>query len=331
MKKTLFALFVAAAMPAAAADFSLNAPVGATTLPQAPQPGPQIAVPAARAQSAAWLAEVKRVYVTTPIGGLPLAQLSELPAAALQQLREDAQVYPSMAYKIVVDGQTAYVIENDNLDALYVNIFDAAGAHIAFGGFDENYDFWWLPPSARSAEELSFPEYCRINDRDLAALAEGVMTKESPRDPVTGNLLLELEAAGPGGRPIKAKIVNVRHSHPGDQFHIELYAAGKLIFKSGRQDNPIFIGFQVEDVPFSLTCFEDIRGSRAPFPVNTDPYIADQASEVIFNWLTSDPGTNMQLLKDWMAANGVHDSVTEFIYHKKHAAKRAEFAAQLPA
>lgn len=186
------------------------------------------------------------------------------------------------------------------------------------------------PPAApaKSAEELSFPEYCRINDRNLAALAEEVMTKDSPRDPATGNLFIELAAAGPGGKQIKAKVVNVRHAHPGDQFHIELYVGGKLLFKSGRQDNPIFIGFQVDDVPFSLTCFEDIRG-KSPFPVNTDPYIADQASEVIFNWLSTDPEAGMPVLEAWMAANGVQDSVVEFIYHKKHAAKRAEFARTL--
>lgn len=341
MKKTLWAVFVAAVMPVAAfagvldeaagTEFTLNGPVVGFALPELELPPPEVAVLAAQRPDAAWLMAVKRVYNTTPIGNLPPAQLSELPSAALQQMQEDAQVYPSRAYKIIADGLTAYVIENDNLDALYVNIFDVNGAHIAFGGFDENYDFWWLPPSARAVEELSTPEYCRINDRDLNALAEGIMTKDSPRDPVTRNLYLELEAAGPGGKPIKARIVNVRHSHPGDQFHIEVYAAGKLLFKSGRQDNPVFIGFQVDDVPFSLTCFEDIRGGKAPFPVNTDPYIADQASEVIFNWLSSDSGSNMQVLKDWMAANGVQDSVTEFIYHKKHAVKRAEFARTLQA
>lgn len=338
MKKLIFAVFIAAAPvaafagaleKAAAADFALNGPLVGLALPEVKLSGPELVVRAAEQPDAAWIMAVKRVYNTTPIGNLPPAQLAELPAAALQQMREDAQVYPSMAYKIVVDGRTAYVIENDNLDALYVNVFAADGKHIAFGGFDENYDFWWLPPSARAAEELGVPEYCRINDRNLNALAEGVMTKDSPRDPVSGNLYLELEAAGPGGRPIKARIVNVRHSHPGDQFHVEVYAAGKLLFKSGRQDNPIFIGFQVEDLPFSLTCFEDIRGGKAPFPVNTDPYIADQASEVIFSWLSSDNGANMQILKDWMAANSVQDSVTEFIYHKKHAAKRAEFARTL--
>lgn len=217
----------------------------------------------AAAPDQAWVESVKRAYRASPIGGLPPAQLAELPQAALRQMQEDAQVYPSRAYLIVAAGRPAYVIENDNLEALFVNIFDGDGRHIAFGGVDENYDFWWLPPSARAAEELSVPEYCRINDRALNALDEQIMTRESPRDPVTGNLYIDLRAEGPAGKLIKARVINVRHYHPGDQFHIEVYAGGKLIFKSGRQDNPIFIGFQVDDVPFSLTCFEDIRGREA--------------------------------------------------------------------
>ena len=69
---------------------------------------------------------------------------SELPAAALQQMHEDAAIYPSKAFKIVYEGRTAYVIENDNSYGLFVNIFDETGRHIAYGGYDENYDFYWL-------------------------------------------------------------------------------------------------------------------------------------------------------------------------------------------
>lgn len=105
---------------------------------------------------------------------------------------------------------------------------------------------------------LEKPQYCRINDQALNALAEGVMTRDSPRDPVRNNLYLKLEAPTPGGKTIKAVIVNVLHAHPGDQFHIEVYIAGKLLFKSGRQDNPIFIEFRVDEIAYSLTCFEDI-------------------------------------------------------------------------
>ncbi len=146
MKGIIFA-FIFAALPAAVfagADFALNGPFDAAALPELKLPEPGIAACAAKETDAAWIAAVKRVYNTTPQGNLPPAELAELPAAALRQMQEDAQVYPSKAYKIAVDGRTAYVIENDNLDALYVNIFDAGGAHIAYGGFDENYDFWWL-------------------------------------------------------------------------------------------------------------------------------------------------------------------------------------------
>ena len=94
--------------------------------------------------SAGWVRAVKTAYRSAPTGGLPPAKEAELPAAALQQLREDAVVYPSRAYRIEIDGRTAFVIENDNYDALYVNIFDESGEHIAYGGYDENYDFYWL-------------------------------------------------------------------------------------------------------------------------------------------------------------------------------------------
>ena len=110
-------------------------------------PSPEFAVSAAVAQqapSAGWILAVKNAYRSTPIGGLPPARETELPAAALQQLREDAVVYPSRAYRIEIGGRAAFVIENDNYDALYVNIFDESGEHIAYGGYDENYDFYWL-------------------------------------------------------------------------------------------------------------------------------------------------------------------------------------------
>ena len=77
-------------------------------------------------------------------GGAIVAGAAELPAAALQQMHWDAATYPSKAYKITVDGLAAFVVENDNPDALYVNIFDENGVNIAYGGFDENYDFYWL-------------------------------------------------------------------------------------------------------------------------------------------------------------------------------------------
>lgn len=94
--------------------------------------------------STEWITAVKRKYLACPQGGLPPAAVAELPGAAVQQMQWDAATYPSKAYKITVEGRVAFVIENDNLDALYVNIFDEDGRHIAHGGFDENYDFYWL-------------------------------------------------------------------------------------------------------------------------------------------------------------------------------------------
>ena len=103
----------------------------------------------ARPPSAQWIMAVKKAYLSTPIGCLPPAAQEELPAAALEQLHWDAAAYPSKAYKLTVDGLTAFVIENDNYDALYVNIFDANGKLIAYGGFDENYDFYWLTKNTK--------------------------------------------------------------------------------------------------------------------------------------------------------------------------------------
>lgn len=129
----------AIAAPLANFDFAALLP-----LPGLPLPKNEPAAPGADAPSPEWIRAVKKAYLSCPQGNLPPAELAELPAAALQQLQWDATAYPSKAYKILVDGRPAFVIENDNLDALYVNIFDGNGAHIAYGGFDENYDFCWL-------------------------------------------------------------------------------------------------------------------------------------------------------------------------------------------
>lgn len=117
-----------------------------TALPPPPIPSPaqQKAALKADAPSAEWIAAVKKAYLASPQGGLPPAAAAELPAAAAQQLQWDAATYPSKAYKLMVGGRAAFVIENDNPDALYVNIFAPDGVHVAYGGFDENYDFYWL-------------------------------------------------------------------------------------------------------------------------------------------------------------------------------------------
>ncbi|OGS13502.1 MAG: hypothetical protein A2234_10360 [Elusimicrobia bacterium RIFOXYA2_FULL_58_8] len=124
---------------------------GLAALPPAQQLPIPKSVPAFRASAApaAWILAVKKAYLSCPQGALPPAMAAELPLAAAQQMQWDSSTYPSKAYKIVLDGRAAFVIENDNFDALYVNIFDEAGAHIAYGGFDENYDFYWLTKNSR--------------------------------------------------------------------------------------------------------------------------------------------------------------------------------------
>ncbi|HBA62133.1 MAG TPA: hypothetical protein DCZ92_15230 [Elusimicrobia bacterium] len=156
--KILIAIFLAAAPAAALAGVLEEAAAvpftniavapGALALPAVPAPS-LVPLRAAQPPSAGWIKAVKKAYLSTPIGSLPPAAAAELPAAALQQLQWDAATYPSKAYKLTVDGRTAFVIENDNQDALYVNIFDETGAHIAYGGFDENYDFYWLSKKAK--------------------------------------------------------------------------------------------------------------------------------------------------------------------------------------
>jgi len=100
-----------------------------------------------------WITAVKKAYVSCPQGGLPPAAEGELPAAALRQLQWDlnATSHPSKAYKATVEGRAAFVIENDNSYGLFVNIFDRDGVHIAYGGFDENYDFCWLTKAKTAA------------------------------------------------------------------------------------------------------------------------------------------------------------------------------------
>lgn len=154
MKNLIAALLFAAPAGLARAGslerLALSAPLAnfsAAALPAVPGlPLPRREPAGLKAAAAApeWIKAVKKAYLACPQGNLPPAEAAELPAAAQQQLQWDGATYPSKAYKLVVDGRAAYVIENDNLDALYVNIFDEDGAHIAYGGFDENYDFYWL-------------------------------------------------------------------------------------------------------------------------------------------------------------------------------------------
>jgi len=70
----------------------------------------------------------------------PMRAHADISAAATQRVR----AVKSYAIELTVDGRAAFFIENDNSYGLFVNVFDETGAHIAYGGFDENYDFYWL-------------------------------------------------------------------------------------------------------------------------------------------------------------------------------------------
>ncbi|HAH31493.1 MAG TPA: hypothetical protein DCL44_04160 [Elusimicrobia bacterium] len=115
-------------------------------LPGMPLPKSEPAGRANEGSSPEWIKAVKEAYFSTPQGCLPPAEENELPAAAIQQIQWDwnATAYPSKAYKMMVENRPAFVIENDNSYGLFVNIFDENGVNVAYGGFDENYDFYWL-------------------------------------------------------------------------------------------------------------------------------------------------------------------------------------------
>src|SRR3989339_1622455 len=70
---------------------------------------------------------------------------------------------------------------------------------------------------------------------------------------------------------------------------------------------------------------------RAPFPADTDPYLADKNADIIFAWLSGDVAGNMALLQAWTAENGIDDGVVEFMFHKKYAGARARFVMELNA
>ena len=122
-------------------DFAALTPPPGISLPKS-----ESAARAAEVPSPEWIIAVKRAYLSSPQGCLPPVEEKELPAAALQQIQWDwdATGYPSKAYKMIVEGRPAFVIENDNSYGLFVNIFDENGVNTAYGGVDENYDFYWL-------------------------------------------------------------------------------------------------------------------------------------------------------------------------------------------
>jgi len=121
---------------------------------------PPAAVPkivnSAKPQSAqSWIAEVKKAYAgyveNSELFTLPEAKKSELPAAALKQLKQDnaeqhswSAPYSSTAYKLMVKGQLAFVIQNErDGHNMTVHIFNASGQLIAVGNADEATPLHW--------------------------------------------------------------------------------------------------------------------------------------------------------------------------------------------
>jgi hypothetical protein len=103
------------------------------------------AVGAAQASDGAWIEAVKKAYEdaagNNAVGSLPQVPSAQLPANARKQLDKDNKTfgYPSKAYKMVVNGEPAFVIQNDNDGGSFVTIFDshAQGTLIASGSLGE--------------------------------------------------------------------------------------------------------------------------------------------------------------------------------------------------
>ena len=97
-----------------------------------------------------WVQDVKKEYLRLFNEGnlrtLPVAKISELPADAKQQLNADnahwAPEYPSIPYKMKLQGMIAFIIHNENDRGMFVAIFDNRGNYIA-AGCDEKGTFAW--------------------------------------------------------------------------------------------------------------------------------------------------------------------------------------------
>ena len=100
---------------------------------------------------------------------------------------------------------------------------------------------------------------------------------------------------------------------------------------------PAMAGVDFDNGGVKLTLLEQVAAAgtmpdlrpSTPFPVDTDPYLADASSDLIFNWLSADADANMPVLQAWLVENGIPEGVTEFMFHKKFAAEREKFAAGL--
>jgi hypothetical protein len=136
--------------PAQKPDFSTGEPAGACASYIIRPIKPAFPIKAvqnwAEAAKAAYEAELDK-------GGLvDYADLKELPPGARRQLEAELASLPqgpgneSQAFKLLVDGRTAFVIQSYiHDDTLRVHLFNAAGVLVARGGGSVDTDFKWLP------------------------------------------------------------------------------------------------------------------------------------------------------------------------------------------
>ena len=158
MKMLTTAVFTIAMAAGAcgAAEFDLN------SLSAGQVANLEIAVPAAKALPAnpgqqdlilpAFRTSVKQMYEQLALEygtltALAVAQPSELPLAARQQLEKDNRewgpAHPSIPYIMLVHGYITFVIHNENDLGIFVNIFADDGTYIAGGGRPAGGKFSW--------------------------------------------------------------------------------------------------------------------------------------------------------------------------------------------
>ena len=155
-----------------------------------------------------WVKAVKTAYekllTNNEVETLPKATAAELPKAALKQQQKDnaqfAPDFPSVAYKLQVQGKTAFVIQNNNDGGMLVNIFDKNGEHIAYGGQSESEDFMWMPVDsskgvpAADRKKLAHPDNTYLG----FSKAVDIITKCANTSPLNLSRTLDELGVGPG-------------------------------------------------------------------------------------------------------------------------------------
>lgn len=145
------ALLAAGSVPALAAGPLATLSAGASLSDvNVPAPAPALKVTPARG----WAEAAKTAFEREiEAGGLTVfADIKELPPGARRQLEKEWATLPegpgneSEAYKLLVNGRTAFVVQSYlHDDAMRAWIFNAAGALVAYGEGSVEKDFAWLP------------------------------------------------------------------------------------------------------------------------------------------------------------------------------------------